>query len=380
MFFGNGIRLGRIGGITISLDYSWFIIFALFIFLLATGYYPRVAPHVAVGWYYGAATFTSLLFFGSVLAHELSHAVVARRLGIPINAITLFILGGVAQMEDEPNTAWDEFRMAIAGPAMSLVLGFLFLGLAEISIGKTLLFVSLFYLGLINIILAVFNLLPGYPMDGGRVFRALIWGITHNLRRATQVASITGQAFGWIFVFLGIGSIFLPVLRTFSSIWMALIGWFLITAARNSYQQIIVREALREIPVSDVMTPRVEAVPQGVTVERLVTDYLLRESASVLPVEHNGDMVGIVSVDDVSGVPRDEWATRLVGEIMRPLGEEAMVHPQDDAWNAANRMAHDNSDRVLVTEDGHVEGVVTRGAIARWLQTHLKLAPGGAPA
>lgn len=381
MFFGRGLRLGQIGGITIRIDFSWFIIFGLLVVLLGIQL-PLLAPHMAPLSYWVAALLTSALFFASVLAHELSHAVVARRSGIPINSITLFIFGGVAQMEDEPPTAWDEFKMAIAGPVSSVIIGLIFLGLMKVTngFGSRLWVVSLTYLGVINIFLAVFNMLPGFPLDGGRVFRAILWGATGNLVRATQIASITGQVFGLAFIAFGLLSFIIPSWHAFigNGIWLALIGWFLFTAARSGYQQIIVREALRHVPINTIMNPTVETVPANISVEHLVTEYFLRESPSTLPVEQNGEVIGTVSVEDVRAVPREQWGATLVSEIVRPLADTQVIHPQDDAWDAANRLSQNDGDGLLVTEGGHIEGIVTRGAIMRWLQTHTRLAPGQA--
>jgi len=371
--FGSSFRLGKISGITISVDYSWFIIFGLFVFILASGWFPQTVPHTPVAWYWAIAVFTSLLFFGSVVAHELSHALVARRRGIPINNITLFIFGGVAQMEDEPGNPGDEFKMAIAGPLASVGMAVVFFGIAIIfaSMSATLLYSSFIYLAVINVILAVFNLLPGFPLDGGRVFRAFLWWMMGNLRRATRIASITGQAFGWALMILGVSSLFLPIFRTGGSlIWFALIGWFLVSAARNSYQQVVLRETLRQVPIREVMSTSAEAVPPEITVERLVGEYFLKESSPTLPVEREGLLLGTVSIEDVRALPRERWGSTLVTEIMKGLGDEQVVNLNDDAWDATNRMARANSDRVLVAEDGHVEGLVTRGSIMRWLQTH----------
>lgn len=380
MFLGRGLRLGRISGIVISVDYSWFIIFALFVFLLASAYLPVVVPGIAPAVSWGVSVFTTLLFFSSVLVHELSHAMVARRNGTPVSSITLFIFGGVAQMEDEPKTPKDEFKMAIAGPLASLGIAVVFLGCTFLAtlVPSRIFYASFFYLFFINVVLALFNLIPAYPMDGGRVFRAAIWRWTGSLRRATLVASVTGQVFGWTLIVLGVGSIFIPALRAFASIWLALIGWFVITAARNSYQQVVLRETLSQVPIRDVMNEQVEAVPADISVDHLVTEYFLRESASALPVERHGELLGMVSVEDVRNLPREQWSSTLVSEITPPMVEEQVVHPEDDAWDATNRMSQANRDRVLVTEGGHVEGIVTRGAILRWLQTHTTWAPGEA--
>jgi CBS domain-containing protein len=240
-------------------------------------------------------------------------------------------------------------------------------------------FFALTYLWFINVVLAVFNLLPGFPLDGGRVFRAAIWGATGNLRTATRVASITGQVFGWAFIVLGVGSLFVPALALYGNIWFALVGWFLVSAARQSYQQVVMRETLTGVQVGALMTPQVDAVPSGMSVERLVTDYFLRESAWTLPVEHDGKVIGTVSVEDVRNLPRDQWPSLLVGEIVHPLGETEMLEPQETAWTAANRMSATKSDRMLVSDGGgHISGIVTRGAISRWLQAHSKLQPGTA--
>jgi len=385
MLFGRGFKLGTIGGITIRVDYSWFIIFGLLVFLLASQfpYLPSVSKyHIAPIWYWVVAVLTAVLFFASVLGHELSHAVVARKNGIPINNITLFLLGGAAQMEDEPPTAWDEFKMAIVGPIASIIIGLFFFGLVWITrgFGSILLVYAFGYLGIINIVLAVFNLLPGFPMDGGRVFRAILWGATGNLVRATQIASITGQAFGLAFIAFGVLSVFYPPLRGYISngLWLALIGWFLFSAARSSYQQVVIREALRHIPVENIMNPSVIMVPANISVDHLVTEYFLRESPSTLPVEQNGELLGTVNVDDVRAVPREQWGTTLVSEIVHPMQEAQVLHPENDAWDAANRLSQSTDDGVLVTENRHVEGIVTRGSIMRWLQTHTRLAPGQA--
>jgi len=382
MFWGGSFKVLKIKGITISIDLSWLIIFGLFVFLLAQTYFPnpQVAPGHTIGTYWLFATITTLLFFASVVVHELSHALVARRRGIPISQITLFIFGGVAQMEDEPRTPGDEFTMAIAGPLASIGVAILFYGITQLAlpIGSRILIAMFVYLAFINAVLAVFNLLPGFPMDGGRVFRSLLWKVMGDMRRATLVASLTGQVFGWGLIVLGIGSLFLPALRGYGSIWFALIGWFLISAARSSYQQVVLRETLQRVPIREVMSPDVQAVPPDITLERLVAEYFLRESPSTLPVERDGALAGVISVEDVRAIPRERWPAMLVVEVMKPLEEEQVLSINNDAWDATNRMAQSRSDRVLVAENRHVEGIVTRGSIMRWLQTHTRLAPGEA--
>ena len=377
--FGRGIRLMQIGGINISIDYSWLFIFALVIFLLGAFNLPALAQGFSPGWYWLAAVAVTILFFASVLAHELAHSIVARRSGLPVNNITLFFFGGVSQLEDEPHSAWDEFKIAIVGPLMSVLLSVVFFAIMFLvgTLNARLLVASAFFLGYINALLAVFNLLPGFPLDGGRVFRSIVWGVTGNLIRATQIASLVGQGFGWLFILGGIAGIFFIQGFTFSGIWIALIGWFLLNAARNSYQQLLLRETLNRVPVQDILNPNVEALPPDMSLEQLVREYFLRESASALPVEEDGRLIGIVSVEDVQRVPRERWADTPVRAVLQPVTDEQVLHPDDDAWDAINRMQRTERDRVLVVEpDGHVDGIVTRGAIFRWLQTHTRLQPG----
>ncbi|HEY3415316.1 MAG TPA: site-2 protease family protein [Armatimonadota bacterium] len=380
MFFGKGFRIARIGGINISVDYSWFIIFGLLVFMLSSLYLPQLVVGRAIAHYWLAGLAISLLFFGSVLVHELSHAVVARRAGIPINNIVLFIFGGVSQMEDEPGTPWDEFKMAIAGPLASVGIAIVFLGITFLAAlaGSRLWVVGFSYLWFINALLAVFNMIPGFPLDGGRVFRAFLWRVTGSLHRGTQIAATTGQGFGWLFIAVGVGGIFWPPLRPFGTLWLALIGWFLVSAARSSYQQLLMRETLSQVPVTDVMTATVETVSPSLTVEELASEYIVRNHVSSFLVEEGGHPLGIVTIDDVRAVPREEWTTRYVRDIVHPLRDGQEVHPGDDAWNAANRMAQTGQEQILVTDQDHVEGMVTRGAIMRWLQTHGRFAPGHA--
>jgi len=379
--FRRGIRIGQISGINISIDYSWLFIFALFIFLLGGSYFPVAAPGIAIGWYWLAGVLTSLLFFASVVAHELAHSIVARRSGLPIHNITLFFFGGVSELEDEPHTPWEEFKMAVAGPLMSVLVAIIFFIITLLlrPLSARLLMAATTYLWFINAALAVFNLLPGFPLDGGRVFRSIVWRVTGNLTRATYIASTVGQAFGWIMIVGGVLSAFLIRGFLVNGLWFALIGWFLVSAARTSYRQVVLRDALNRVPLQDILNPNVEALSPEMSVEQVVREYFLRESASALPVEEEGRLIGIVSIEDVRNVPRELWASTPIRQILHPVTDEQVLHPDDDAWDAINRMTRTARDQVLVVEpDGRVDGIVTRGAIFRWLQTHTRLMPGEA--
>lgn len=378
--FTRGFRLVTISGINIRVDYSWLLIFALFIFLLGGEYLPTVVPGAPPVWIWLTAVVTTVLFFGSVVAHELAHSLVARREGIPIHNITLFFFGGVSQLEDEPRSAWDEFRMAIVGPLTSLVLAAIFFVIALLARqGNLLVLAALSYLWIINAALALFNLLPGFPLDGGRVFRAIVWGITRDVTRSTFIAAAVGQGFGWLFIIGGVLGAFFLRGFVFSGLWFALIGWFLISAARSSYQQVALRAALNRVPIREVTNPSVEAVPPDMLVGQLVRDYFLRESASAMPVEEDGRLLGLVSVDDVRRLTPDRWESTPVRAILQPVTGEEVLRPGDDAWDAISRMSRTHRDRMLVVEpDGQVDGIVTRGAIQRWLQIHGRFMGGEA--
>lgn len=378
----KGIRLGRIAGVEIDIDYSWLVIFFLFVFLLGYSYFPSVAPSIAVGWYWLAAAVTTVLFFGSVLLHELAHSIVANREGLPVKNITLFLFGGVSQITDEPRTAWDEFRMAIVGPLTSLLIAAIVFGLAWLvrTTAGPLVHAALTYLWYINVALAIFNLLPGFPLDGGRVFRAVLWGATGNLSRSTYIAALVGQGFGWVMILGGAALVFFVRGGYLNGIWLAFIGWFLIRAARSSYQQVVLRTSLSQVPVTSVMNPQVTMLPPDMTVEQLVTEYIQQdESPSAFPIGEEGHLLGVLSLDDVRQVAREHWATKTMRDIMSPLTEEQVLHPNDDAWDAINRMAQTHRDRLLVVEEnGQVDGMVTQGAILRWLQTHTRWEAGQA--
>ncbi|MHB9024695.1 MAG: site-2 protease family protein [Armatimonadota bacterium] len=374
----RGYRLGKVLGIEINIDFSWIFIFLLFVFLLGSSYFPQVVRGLSPAAYWLTAVVTTLLFFGSVLVHELAHSLVARRAGLPVRDITLFFFGGASEISDEPKSPWDEFKMAIVGPLTSLVIGAVLLGVVVWLRGKVspLALTAVMYLGVINIALAVFNMLPGFPLDGGRVFRSIVWRFTGDLVRATYIATIVGQGIGWLLILGGIFVFFSVPGALISGVWLALIGWFLLSAARNSYRQVVLREALSKVPVTAIMNPQVMAISPDMTVEQVVNDFFLRESPSALPVEEDGRLLGMMSIDDVRKVRRERWATTLVRDIMAPVTEEVTLRPGDDAWNAATRMMETHRDRLLVTEEGgFVDGVVTQGAIARWLQMHLNQRP-----
>ncbi len=382
---GN-IRLGRIAGIAVHLDWSLLIIFLLIAFSLASAVFPHWHPDWSVALRWGTALGAALLFLVSVLIHELSHALVGRARGIEINRITLFIFGGMAQMEEEPRAWRAEFWMAIVGPLTSLVLGFLFLSLASIFMGPMELdpddpqaFLGelsplaslLLWLGNVNIILAIFNLVPGFPLDGGRVLRAALWGATGDLRRATRWASLMGRGFAWLLIACGFAMLFgirVPIFGTgFGGLWLMLIGWFLYSAALMSYRQLLVRESLQDVPVARMMQRDLDAVAVDTGVRALVDEHLMRGDQRAYPVYSGEKLVGLVTLDDVRRLEREAWDTTRVDQAMTPREKLIVVAPDDDAADALFALSNHNVNQLPVVDQGVMVGMVRREDIMKWL-------------
>src|SRR4030043_11985 len=313
--FRGGIPIGKAFGISLRLHYSWFLIFVLVAWALAAAYFPTTYPTWSLWLKIGAGIITSILFFGSVLFHELMHSLVALRQGTQIQSITLFFLGGVSEMSGEPKTAGDEFRMAAAGPFSSLILGGLFLGIYFVLRSATSEAAQFgaaisYYLGLINVLLGVFNLIPGFPLDGGRVLRSLIWWRTRNMQRATKIASNIGRAIGFLFIFGGIWLAFTGYL--FNGIWLVLIGWFLETAASGSYRQMLIQDMLKGHTASEVMSRDCVVIPPDMTVERLVNEHILSSGRRCCPGGSGSNTEGLMTVSHVKSIPRDARKATLV--------------------------------------------------------------------
>lgn len=358
----RGFHLGKILGISVDIDWSWLLIFALVVYTLAVGYFPFFYPGFTPTTNWTLGVVAAILLFASVLAHELSHSVVARRNGIEIKGITLFLFGGAAQTRSEPKTAWVEFKMAIAGPLSSLVIAGLFwlLNCGGIAAGWPLPVIATFgYLALINVVLAVFNMVPGFPLDGGRVLRSIIWGVTDNLRKATRWASYVGQGFGYFLIAFGFLNVFSG--NFIGGLWLVFIGWFLVGAAKQSYEQLLLQQALSGVEVRNVMTPDVPIIAPEMSIEEFVNDYLLRQDYQAYPVATGDErLIGVIGVEEVRSVPREQWNTTPVRSVVKSVENERTVEPDDDAWQALMQLAELNARRLLVMEGDRVEGVVTR--------------------
>jgi len=366
---GGGFNLGKIFSIQVRLHYTWFIIFALVTVSL-------VHPHWSqwVSWVTGIIT--SLLLFASVLAHELAHSLVGRANGIPIKSITLFIFGGVAQMTKEAAKASAEFKMAAAGPACSLAIGGLFglIWLLTQGIAPSIAEMAS-WLALINVALAAFNLIPGFPLDGGRVFRSIMWRFSGNYRRSTRIATWLGRGVAYLFILSGILIIFLRPfgLSWFNGIWLAFIGWFLDNAASASYRQAQWQEALRGVIASQVMTPYYITVPPNITLSQLVQGYVLPTGQRFFLVADEGGFKGILTVRNIKSVPPSDWNTTLVEKIMVPADQLKVARPEQDALSVVEQMNENDINQMPVVDEGRVIGLITRDNLIRTLRTRTDL-------
>ena len=377
--FRGGIPIGKAFGISLRLHYSWFLIFVLVTWALAAAYFPTTYPTWSLWLKIGAGILTSILFFGSVLFHELMHSVVALREGIQIQSITLFFLGGVSQMSGEPKTAGDEFRMAAAGPFSSLVLGGLFLGIyyglrGVISEVAQFTAAISFYLGLINILLGVFNLIPGFPLDGGRVLRSLIWWRSRNFQRATKIASNIGRIIGFLFIFGGIWLAFTG--NFFNGLWLVLIGWFLESAASGSYRQMLLQDMLKGHTASEVMTRDCVVIPPDMTVERLVNEHILSSGRRCFPVVSGGHTEGLMTLSHVKSIPRGARKTTLVREAMTPFSQVKSVSLNEDLANILQILSENDINQVPVVWENKVVGIVARDNLINFINTRNELQRG----
>lgn len=369
------LRLGHVGGIPIGLHYSWFLIAALITFSLA-GRFQQTHPGWDTPTVWSVAALTAALFFVTLLAHEFSHALVARARGLPVRSITLFALGGIAHIERDATTAKTEFLVAIVGPLVSFAIGFACIGIARqmgwsLDDGAAGVTGSVLgWLGSINVVLAIFNLVPGYPLDGGRVLRALLWAIYKNVARATRTAARFGQAVAGIFIAWGLLQFFLGA--GIGGLWLAFVGWFLMVAARSSYAEVSIGEALKDIRVGDVMANDCVTVDPHVTVQGLVDDVLLRTGRRCVMVKTDGRVVGLVTANEIRAVDRGRWRDVAVAEVMRPLERLRTVDPDTSVSDALRTMTSDDVNQLPVVSGGRLEGIVSRAQILQLMQARAQ--------
>ncbi|MFZ2088694.1 MAG: site-2 protease family protein [Desulfobaccales bacterium] len=371
----RGISLGKIAGIRINLDFSWFIIFGLVLFALSAGYLPRAYPGLESQTYWIAGLIATLLFFASVMLHELAHSLVAMRHGIDIPEITLFIFGGVSRLSQEPTDPKAEFKIAVVGPLTSFALAAAFgaLGLALKGFGQSLIAVVIGYLAWINLALGIFNLIPGFPLDGGRILRAFLWWKTGSLTRATKVAADFGKGFALAIMILGGLQIFAGAL--INGLWFIFIGMFLRGMSVQGYEELVIRKSLEGVRVEEIMVQEVVTVSPQMTISQLIHDYFLHYAYRGFPVVDNGRVTGVVAVPAVRQLPRQEYDHRQVSEIMTPLTEDLVIDPQTSLAEALMKMSREEQDRLLVLKEGRLAGLVTKTGLLRFVQIKQVLEP-----
>jgi Zn-dependent protease len=366
------IRIARILGIPIFLDYTWFIVLGLITWTLAAGYFPAQYPDLPVATYWAKGLVAALLLFASVLVHELGHSIVALRNGIGIVSITLFIFGGVARLREEPRTPWVEFEVAIAGPLASFLLAAIFFGATWLGAGAPAVAAVTSYLATLNLVLGGFNLVPALPLDGGRMLRAAVWKFTTKTR-ATRVASGSGTLFAYLLILNGV--LVLVTQRDWSGFWLVFLGWFLKDAAAGAYQQARLVEAFAGRRVRDLMLSDPVLLPASHSLDAAVRDYFLRLGYGGFPVEDGGAIVGLLSLAEVKKFPRDRWARVLVREAMRPLDERATVGADEDPIAALLKMAGSDAGRLLVLDaERRCVGLITHRGVLDRLRVEEQLA------
>ena len=370
---GSAFNIGKLFGIQFRLHYTWFIIFLLVTFSLSWRYFPAFYPEWSYWIYWVTGIVTSLLFFASVLAHELSHSLVAKKYGIPVKSITLFIFGGVARITKEATKAGVELKMAAAGPACSLAIGalcallwFFSRDISEPVAGVTL------WLAQINVLLAVFNLIPGFPLDGGRVFRSILWRFTGNYKTSTRIAVYAGRGVGYLLILGGI-SMMVFLREWFGGLWLAFIGWFLENAASSSYRQVMWREALQGFTASQLMTSDYLVVPSSITVSQLIRNYILTTGRHLFIVADDGRLAGVLTLSDVKSVPQQNWDATRVNEIMTTVGKLKVAYPEQDVLSVMEQMDEDTINQIPVVSGNTVIGVVTRDNLINFFRTRSEL-------
>jgi Zn-dependent protease/CBS domain-containing protein len=363
----SSIQLGRIYGIQIGVNWSWLVVFALILWTLAAGIFPETNPGLSDGTYLGLAIVASVLFFVSLLLHELGHAVQARRDGMEIDGITLWLFGGVARFKGMFPSAGAEFRIAIAGPLVSLALGVLFVLIAGLVTGEERIDAVAAWLGYINLTLLVFNLLPALPLDGGRVLHSALWRARNDFRWATRLAAGVGRGFGYLLIAVGVAMFIFQ--GSFSGAWLAFIGWFLLQAATAEDRYAVVSEALANLHVRDLMVRDPVTVQADTTLGRFMDEVAWNRRFTTYPVLEDGQVVGLLSFRSVADVPRTEWDRRTVRERMTELDKVPLLEEDDDAVDALAELGEANIHRGLVVQDGNrLAGLISITDLARALE------------
>lgn len=372
--FGKSLSIFKIFGFEIKIDPSWIIVLFLMIWSLSMGVFPQYYQGLSSVTYLWMGIFGAIGLFVSIVIHELFHSLIARRFGLPIRGITLFMFGGVAEMTEEPSNAKTEFYMALAGPVTSIGLGFIFystyliLRRLDVSLGITGIFG---YLGIINWALAGFNLIPAFPLDGGRILRSILWWRKKDLRWATRIASRMGEIFGFILIFLGVFSIFRGSL--IGGIWLFLIGMFLQNASQVSMQRLMISKALEGETVRRFMKPDPITIPDTLTLKEAVEDYVYRYHYKMFPVVRNSKLVGCLTTRDIKEIPKEKWNTQTAGEVAKSCSIDNTIHPDADATQALSLMNRTGNSRLMVVENDQLIGVITLKDLLQFFSLKMEL-------
>ncbi len=363
----GSLRIGKIAGIDISIHVSWLIIFVLLTWSLATGWFPALYSGWSTFTYWIVSLLAALLLFVSVLLHELAHSLVARARGLPVKNITLFIFGGVSNIEQEPKSPGIEFQMSIVGPLTSLAIaGVSYLLLVAIRGGTSPLAGILGYLAVSNALLGLFNLVPGFPLDGGRVLRSIVWKISGSVRTATRVATMAGQVIAYLFIALGVWLFF--YVSWLDGLWIGFIGWFLLNGAQSASSQAMLETMFKGVTVGEVMNTSPVTVPANISLQKLVDELLLPRgwrSAFVMQVDQ---LAGLITLSDIRHIPREEWAQTPVGLAMTPVERLHAVSPQQSLNEVLPLMVARDVNQLPVVQDGRLVGVLSREDIVRFLE------------
>ncbi|HEX8948231.1 MAG TPA: site-2 protease family protein [Dissulfurispiraceae bacterium] len=376
--FGNSITIFKLLGFEVKVDASWLILALLIVWTLSVGFFPYAYRGFSKGTYWWMGVAGALGLFVSIVFHEFFHSIVARKYGLPMKGITLFLFGGVSEMEDQPQSAKVEFLMAVVGPLSSVFLGAVFYGISFlIKAGGVALPVGgvTGYLAYINFLLAAFNLLPAFPLDGGRVLRSALWKYKGNIRWATRIASQVGATFGLLLIFLGVLGIFQGNLV--GGIWMSLIGLFLRSTARASYQQVMLRKVLEGQSVQRFMKENPVSVPPSISVGQLVEDYFYKFHYKMFPVAGNGTLEGCITMGELKDIPREEWDRHAVREYVRQCSPDNTVTPSMEAVKALTQMSRTGNDKLMVVEGSRLVGIVTLKDILQFFSTKMELEEAG---
>jgi Zn-dependent protease/CBS domain-containing protein len=369
------IPLGRILGIPIGLDYSWFLIFVLLTWTLAVGYYPVQFKNWPMAQYWVVGAATAIMLFVSVLLHELGHSVVAMHYKIPVRSITLFIFGGISVIGAEPPNATVGFWIAIAGPVVSFALAALFSLMQPFFAGVAPLLALFEYRVYINLALGLFNLIPGFPLDGGGVLRSVLWGITHSMRRATLIAANVGRFIAYLFIFFGVWQMFGG--NFINGMWIAFIGWFLESAARGQVQQLALHDILAGHKVSQAMNRQYVAIPADATLQHLVDDHILASGRRSFIVKRSDAVIGLLTLHHFKGIPHTDWPTMTAAQAMIPAEQMKRLRPDTELWPALEEMDRDGVNQLPVMVDGQIQGMLSREDVVSYLRTLHEI---GAPA